>query len=73
MVYMGNICEAHKNLAENEKIKLHFDHENTISILKDDELEKTNGDLKITGNISKCIVFVDTAFVKYMTISESFL
>lgn len=70
---MGNICQAHEELAEDEIIEIHFDNENIISIQKGDKLEKSNGDLKITRASNNCSIFVDTAFVKYMIIKERFL
>ena len=73
MVYIGNICEAHKGLTENEIMELHFDNENVINILKTDELNKMNGDLEIIRTSNTCSVYVDTAFVKYMVIRKRFL
>lgn len=73
MTYMGNICKAHKELTEDEIIELHFDNENIISILKDDVLEKANGDLHITRESNNCSLYVDTAFVKYIVIKRRFL
>ena len=71
MVFMGNICKAHEELKEDEEIILRFDTDNSISIYKDDELIKANGDLHIIRD--GCRVFVDTAFVKYITIRRRFL
>ena len=73
MVFMGNVCNAHRELAEDEIIELRFDNDNIISICKEDELLKANGDLKIIKPDNNCSIFVDTAFVKYMIVKRRFL
>lgn len=73
MVFVGNICKAHKELSDGYKLVLTFDFDNHEIIYKEDIIEKVNGDLKIIDEKTGNVTYVDTAFVKKVNTRKEFL
>lgn len=73
MVFIGNICKAHKELSDGYRLVLTFDFDNCAIIRKNDTIEKVNGDLKIIHEKTGNTTYVDTAFVKKVNTRKEFL